>query len=132
VLQRFFSVRVGLIAQISGTLESWYALGLPVLNYHLDNNANSYFQAWDLLAGRKLFQNHKEPYNAQHHLAEMIGVLGPVPELLIDRERGMRHWRWSPEARNQDDKLCNNVAEFFGGPFFSDEGELKSKSTFRG
>ncbi|KAK3065179.1 hypothetical protein LTS18_007065 [Coniosporium uncinatum] len=82
---------------------------------------------WDLLAGRELFQtidreNHS--YSAQHHLAEMIALLGPVPETLVERERSMRHWRWSPEARNHEGRLCNNAVDFFGGPFFSDDGEF--------
>jgi len=55
----------------------------------------------------------------------MVALLGPVPETLVERERNMRHWRWSPEARNREGKLCNNAAEFFGGPFFSNDGKLK-------
>jgi len=68
-------------------------------------------------------ENHS--YNAQHHLAEMIALLRPVPETLVERERNMRHWRWSPKARNHEGKLCNNAADFFEGPFFSDDGKLK-------
>ncbi|KAK4999465.1 hypothetical protein LTR66_001522 [Elasticomyces elasticus] len=85
---------------------------------------------WDLLAGQKLFQtadreNHS--YSAQQHLAEMIALLGPVPETLVECERRMRHWRWSPKTRNQEGKLCNSAAGFFGGPFFSDDGEFVRK-----
>ncbi|KAL2355760.1 kinase-like domain-containing protein [Cryomyces antarcticus] len=85
---------------------------------------------WDLLAGRELFQtidckNHS--YSAQHHLAEMIALLGPVPKTLVEREKNMRHWRWSPEARNHEGKLCNNAADFFSGPFFSNDGEFVRK-----
>ncbi|KAK0110375.1 hypothetical protein ONS96_001990 [Cadophora gregata f. sp. sojae] len=52
----------------------------------------------------------------------MIALLGPVPAVLIQRERDMRHWRWSPEALNPEGRLCNNAAEFYGGPFFDDNG----------
>jgi len=55
----------------------------------------------------------------------MMALLGPVLETLVEQEKNMRHWRWSPEARNCEGKLCNNAAEFFGGPFFSDNGKLK-------
>ncbi|KAI1154449.1 putative serine/threonine-protein kinase [Nemania diffusa] len=80
---------------------------------------------WDLLAGRELFQDRRNhSYSAQHHLAEMIALLGPPPKSLVVRERNMRHWRWSPEVRNHEGKLCNNAADFFGGPFFSDDGEF--------
>ncbi|EPE36816.1 Protein kinase-like (PK-like) [Glarea lozoyensis ATCC 20868] len=83
---------------------------------------------WDLLAGQQLFQDHQDgknhKYSAQHHLGEMIDLLGPVPKVLIERERNMRHWRWSPEARNPEGKLCNNAADFFGGPFFTKEREF--------
>ncbi|KAK4990725.1 hypothetical protein LTR66_006728 [Elasticomyces elasticus] len=57
----------------------------------------------------------------------MIALLGPVPETLVECERKMRHWRWSPEARNPEGKLCNSAAGFFGGPFFSDDGEFVRK-----
>lgn len=59
----------------------------------------------------------------------MIALLGPVPKSLVDRERNMRHWRWSPEARNHEGKLCNNAADFFGGPFFSDDGKPQVEFT---
>ena len=63
-----------------------------------------------------------KPYNPAQHLAEMIALLGPVPERLVQREREMRHWRWSPEVRNVEGKLCSNAAEYFGGPFLTDNG----------
>ncbi|KAL9624942.1 MAG: hypothetical protein Q9160_000989 [Pyrenula sp. 1 TL-2023] len=86
--------------------------------------------AWDLLAGEQLFQTvdpENNSYSALHHLADMIALLGPPPKLLIERERNMRHWRWSPEARNYHGTLCNNAADFFGGPFFSDDGAFIRK-----
>ncbi|KAF1961633.1 kinase-like protein [Byssothecium circinans] len=56
-------------------------------------------------------------WSAQHHLAEMIALLGPVPSGLVKRERNMRHWKWAPDAINAKGKLCNNAADFYGGPF---------------
>ncbi|KAI5466765.1 kinase-like domain-containing protein [Mariannaea sp. PMI_226] len=80
---------------------------------------------WDLLTGRTLFCNNQqagEPYSAARHIAEMIGVLGPVPDALLSKEKKMRHWTWMPEALNGQGKLCNTVVDYFGGPFFSDDG----------
>lgn len=59
----------------------------------------------------------------------MIAMLGPVPERLIERERNMRRWRWSPEILNHDGKLCNSASDFFGGPFFLDSGKLLADFT---
>jgi serine/threonine-protein kinase SRPK3 len=50
----------------------------------------------------------------------MYSILGPLPVELIQREKEMRHWRWHPEIENAKGKLCNNAAEFFGGPFIND------------
>jgi hypothetical protein len=44
----------------------------------------------------------------------MIALLGPVPPVLIQRERDMRQRRWSPELLNPEGKLCGNAAEFYG------------------
>ncbi|KAF1817290.1 kinase-like protein [Eremomyces bilateralis CBS 781.70] len=83
---------------------------------------------WDLLAGTELFLDPKRTgisYSAAHHLAEMIALLGPAPESLIQRARSLRRWRWHEEIQNPEGKLCKNVAEFFGGPFYSsDAGEF--------
>ncbi|KAK2594844.1 hypothetical protein QQS21_007431 [Conoideocrella luteorostrata] len=66
-----------------------------------------------------------QPYSPAQHLADMIAIVGAIPPSLIERERQMRHWRWSPPAVNPDGKLCDNVAEFYGGPFLAeDENEL--------
>lgn len=80
---------------------------------------------WDLLTGRTLFWDHQEssePYSAARHIGDMIGTLGPVPEALIRKEREMRNWTWMPEALNAQGTLCNTVVDFYGGPFFSDDG----------
>jgi serine/threonine-protein kinase SRPK3 len=85
---------------------------------------------WDLLAGDQLFQTiSKEngPYSATQHLAEMIALVGPVPGVVIENEREMRHWRWRPAIMNPEGKLCNNATDFYGGPFFSDRGEFIRK-----
>ncbi|KAH9208450.1 kinase-like domain-containing protein [Leptodontidium sp. 2 PMI_412] len=77
---------------------------------------------WDLLGGKRLFQQEDpHSYSAVQHLADMVALLGPVPPVLVQRERDMRHWRWSPEAINPEGRLCSSAAEFYGGPFFNDD-----------
>lgn len=79
------------------------------------------------MAGESLFhQPRTEPYSPAQHLADMITLIGDIPPLLIERERQMRHWRWSPPAVNPNGKLCNNVAEFYGGPFLAEDGGFES------
>ncbi|KAF4465040.1 kinase-like domain [Fusarium albosuccineum] len=80
---------------------------------------------WDLLAGQGLFQQgDPRLYSPVAHLAEMIALLGPVPPTLIQREKDMRRWQWSPQIRNVRGALCSNAVEFYGGPFFTDEGQF--------
>ncbi|KAI5459396.1 putative serine/threonine-protein kinase [Mariannaea sp. PMI_226] len=80
---------------------------------------------WDFLAGQGLFQQgNPHLYSPVAHLAEMIALIGPVPPTLIQRERDMRHWQWSLKVQNARGELCSNAAEFYGGPFFTNEGEF--------
>ncbi|KPM35413.1 hypothetical protein AK830_g11163 [Neonectria ditissima] len=79
---------------------------------------------WDLLEGQGLFQRDPRLYSPVGHLAEMIALLGPVPPALIKRERDMRRWQWSPKVRNARGELCSNTAEFYEGPFFTDDGRV--------
>ncbi|EFY84567.1 serine/threonine-protein kinase, putative [Metarhizium acridum CQMa 102] len=82
---------------------------------------------WDFLAGQGPFQqSHSHPYSPAEHLAEMIALLGPVPPTMIQRERSMRRWQWSPRVRNARGELCSNAAEFYGGPFFTNEEYYRS------
>jgi len=82
-------------------------------------------QVWELFGGQSLFQQgNQHSYSAAQHLAKMIALLGPVPPVLIQRERDMRHWRWSPAVLNPEGRLCSSAAEFYNGPFFNDEGVL--------
>jgi serine/threonine-protein kinase SRPK3 len=53
----------------------------------------------------------------------MVALLGPIPQELIEKEKLMRTIRWRPKALNDDGILCDNIADFFGGPFFDDCGK---------
>lgn len=89
-------------------------------------------QVWDLLTGRTLFldpERATQPYSAARHLGEMIGILGPVPKKLLEKEREMRYWRWMPEVVNAEGKHCDNVIDYYGGPFFADDGEPQDPSS---
>ncbi|KAI0809835.1 kinase domain-containing protein [Xylaria sp. FL0064] len=78
---------------------------------------------WELLTGRSLFkQDDPSSYSAVKHLADMIAILSPIPPGLVQREKAMREWRWGPQVLNRDGQLCGSAAEFFGGPFFAEDG----------
>ncbi|KAG6006485.1 hypothetical protein E4U21_007029 [Claviceps maximensis] len=78
---------------------------------------------WELLSGDSLFcQSASEPYSPAQHLADMIALIGPPDPLLLQRQKDMSYWRWAPAALNPKGRLCSNAAEFYGGPFFSEDG----------
>ncbi|KAH7316688.1 putative serine/threonine-protein kinase [Stachybotrys elegans] len=80
---------------------------------------------WELLAGHGLFQRgDPRQYSPVGHLAEMIALMGPIPPKLIQREKEMRRWKWSPEVPNNQGILCNNANDFYGGPFLTEEGKF--------
>ncbi|KAL1983368.1 hypothetical protein VTN96DRAFT_10427 [Rasamsonia emersonii] len=61
---------------------------------------------------------------AAAHLAEMIALLGPPPKELLDRERDGRRWNFAPAIRNAAGKLCTKAYEWYGGPFFDENGNF--------
>ncbi|KAL4798375.1 kinase-like domain-containing protein [Aspergillus venezuelensis] len=75
---------------------------------------------WDLIEGKNLFtQIHNEDYgySAKAHLAEMIAFLGPPPSAVLQRHRTMRGIDF---PRHYKDALGENVEQYHGGPFFSE------------
>ncbi|KAH8428570.1 uncharacterized protein LDX57_006266 [Aspergillus melleus] len=81
---------------------------------------------WNLLESRDLFSralDDKGNYNAAAHLAEMIALLGPPPKELVIREREGTKWSWAPATQNAEGKLCTTASDWFGGPFFDDNGK---------
>ena len=61
-------------------------------------------------------------YRPDAHLAEMIALLGPPPKELVEREKEGLRWNWAPAAQNPEGKLCTKASEFYGGPFFDENG----------
>ncbi|GIK05193.1 hypothetical protein Aspvir_009296 [Aspergillus viridinutans] len=82
---------------------------------------------WNLLERRDLFSRTADTqgkYNPAKHLAEMIALLGPPPKELILLEREGLRWNWAPAAQNAEGKMCTTASEWFGGPFFDENGEF--------
>ena len=53
----------------------------------------------------------------------MIALLGPPPQELVERERDGLRWNWAPAVENSAGKLCTKACEWYGGPFFEDDGK---------
>lgn len=79
-----------------------------------------------MMEGKSLFQ-HNASTNGEHdikaHLAEMIALLGPPPQELIARDRKGRDVTWGDKILGRDGTSCPTPCQFFGGPFFNDEGK---------
>ena len=79
------------------------------------------------MEGKDLFTNIKDEqghYNVHAHLAQMIALLGPPPMALLKRERSFRKLTFAPEIQNPKGQLCSNAFQYFGGPFFDDDGKI--------
>ncbi|QSS55585.1 protein kinase [Histoplasma capsulatum var. duboisii H88] len=87
---------------------------------------------WNILGSMELFQQvhgTKGQYDAKSHLAEMIALLGPPPNVLLAKSKALSEHNWPEPVMNDAGKLCNNAQEFFYGPFFNAEDEFRhSKS----
>jgi hypothetical protein len=82
-------------------------------------------QLFELLEDKKLFvhlKSQKGMYTAQAHIAEMIALLGPPPQKLIDEERQWRDVPWERSFPSIDGAWCNTAREYYGGPFFDSKG----------
>lgn len=66
-----------------------------------------------------MFRQSRDP---KVHLAEMIALLGPPPPELIAKYHEMREVKWPEPAREAGGELCESAEEFFGGPFFDQDG----------
>ncbi|KAJ8120195.1 hypothetical protein ONZ43_g3033 [Nemania bipapillata] len=99
-------------------------LGLP-WSYSVDI-WNLGLLLWNLLEDVTLFDRpagEDGGYDAHVHIAKMAALLGHPPEALITRERLYRHHRLPKPIVNPRGKVCKNMNEFWGGPFFDDNSE---------
>ncbi|EEP80717.1 predicted protein [Uncinocarpus reesii 1704] len=81
---------------------------------------------WNLIENRDLFsriRGNGDGYSAAAHLAEMIALLGPPPKKLLDREKEGRRWNFAPALKNPSGTLCTKAYEWYGGPFFDNDGQ---------
>ncbi|EFR00913.1 CMGC protein kinase [Nannizzia gypsea CBS 118893] len=82
---------------------------------------------WDIFENKELFRlvyDANGQYNAKGHLAEMIALLGPPPPDLVARSRSTSEYQWPEPIVREDGQLCGNSREYFGGPFFDDNGNF--------
>ncbi|KAL4940228.1 hypothetical protein BDV06DRAFT_197124 [Aspergillus oleicola] len=82
---------------------------------------------WNIIGSTDLFNQAQDThgrYDSKSHLAEMISLLGPPPKELLERSDSMSQQNWPQPVTNEMGELCNNAREFFGGPFFSEDGEF--------
>lgn len=67
-------------------------------------------------------------YEAARHLAEMYAFLGTPPLALIRKSIAESSINWPLPEPNLDGKLSRNPAEYYGGPFFDENGETPAPS----
>lgn len=80
---------------------------------------------WNLLEDVSLFERpagSDGEYDAHVPLAQMVSLLGDPPQALILRERALRHHRLEKPFINPRGTACSTMNEFWGGPFFDDDG----------
>jgi serine/threonine protein kinase len=78
-----------------------------------------------MIEGTELFsqvQDTEGNYDPKAHLAEMIALLGPPPKKLLVVSDSMAEVEWSPAITDERGKIFKNNRDYFGGPFFDDEG----------
>ncbi|KAK2850744.1 hypothetical protein FQN49_005361 [Arthroderma sp. PD_2] len=82
---------------------------------------------WNLLEGRDLFIPPIDSlgnYRPDAHLAHMTALLGPPPQELIRREREGMGPKWDSPVKSPTGEMCSSAAEWYGGPFFDQNGEF--------
>ncbi|KKA20987.1 hypothetical protein T310_4986 [Rasamsonia emersonii CBS 393.64] len=83
---------------------------------------------WMLMEGKDLFCRSDIPSGTPRshvRLAEMIALLGPPPPELVERAREAQKWKWTPRVRSwETGELCDNINDFFVGPFFDEDGRF--------
>ena len=68
-------------------------------------------------------KSQKGNYTARAHLAEMIALLGPPPQKLIDQEKLWRDIPWDRSFPDTNGEWYNTARKYYGGPFFDSKGK---------
>ncbi|TWU70788.1 hypothetical protein ED733_002071 [Metarhizium rileyi] len=82
---------------------------------------------WKMLENINLFDRpggEDRPYDAHVHLAQRVNLLGRPPQELVKRERASRDLRLDKPILGQNRKECKNTNEYYGGPFFDENGQI--------
>ncbi|KAG6315260.1 hypothetical protein E4U22_007998 [Claviceps purpurea] len=98
-------------------------LGLP-WSYKVDI-WNLGLMMWNLVQDTDLFEKpigDDGEYDAHVHLAQMATRMGAPPRLLIERERLCRGNKQSSIVTSPNGKECETMNQYWGGPFFDDDG----------
>ncbi|KAG6147150.1 hypothetical protein E4U22_000312 [Claviceps purpurea] len=106
-------------------------LGIP-WSYKVDI-WNLGLMMWSLVQGTDLFDGSvgdDGEYDAHVHLAQMITTLGRPPPLLVKRERLCRENKQS-DLVSPKGKECETMNEYWGGPFFDDDGCMIRKDLIK-
>ncbi|KAG6168524.1 hypothetical protein E4U27_007798 [Claviceps purpurea] len=106
-------------------------LGIP-WSYKVDI-WNLGLMMWNLVQDTDLFENSigdDGEYDAHVHLAQMASRLGAPPRILIERERLCRQNK-QDDLVNPKGKECGTMNEYWGGPFFDDEGCMIRKDLIK-
>ncbi|KAG6185880.1 hypothetical protein E4U10_005927 [Claviceps purpurea] len=89
---------------------------------------------WNLLGDNDLFENSvgdDGEYDAHVHLAQLISLFGEPPPFLVKRERLCRENKLGVAIVNPRGKECKTMNEYWGGPFFDDEGCMIRKDLIK-
>ncbi|KAG6137300.1 hypothetical protein E4U28_004643 [Claviceps purpurea] len=98
-------------------------LGIP-WSYKVDI-WNLGLMMWNLLGDNDMLENSVDDdgkYDAHVHLAQLISMSGEPPPLLVKRERMCRENKLDDFVVNSKGKVCETMNEYWGGPFFDDDG----------
>ncbi|KAF5543910.1 kinase domain-containing protein [Fusarium mexicanum] len=85
---------------------------------------------WNMLENTRLFENIVDEdgdYDAHIHLAQIVSLLGEPPEALVNRERIYRNLKLGRTIESPMGKGCATMNEYWGGPFFDENGQLTRK-----
>ncbi|KAG6168525.1 hypothetical protein E4U22_002683 [Claviceps purpurea] len=89
---------------------------------------------WNLLGNTHLFENpigDDGEYDAHVHLAQMVTLFGEPPPLLLKRELLCRENKLDGVILNPKGKECKTMNEYWGGPFFDEEGCMIRKELIK-
>ncbi|KAG6108853.1 hypothetical protein E4U14_003456 [Claviceps sp. LM454 group G7] len=107
-------------------------LGIP-WSYKVDI-WNLGLMMWNLLGDVDMLESSvgdDGKYDAHVHLAQLISMTGEAPALVVRRELLCRENKLDRTIVNPRGKECETMNEYWGGPFFDDEGCMIRKDLIK-